>query len=191
MTTFTTPTARLVGGDPYTLQKKTDMATRAPVMDPKTGQQVEECIVQLAFAKTDPLFWPWWQTLKAQDRADWPQFHGPDGNVLPGIIFADKLKDGDGVDRKGQQNNRKDGWAGCWIVTFGSRFLPSVMVYDDAARTWRQTTDQQVGPRLGDYVQVQGSTSSNGSAQSPGMYRNVNMVALYGRGQPITRPRSE
>lgn len=183
MTQFTTPTGRLVWGDPFKAEPVIDDQTKRQKIG-ADGQPMIEYAFGVAFAKTDPAWPPFRAMLKAADRAAWPQYHGPDGEVLPGVKFADKITDGDGYNSKGQPHSAKDGYAGHWVVKFASRFPPTVFRHDGAQ--WVQLTDPGA-LKCGDYIQVAGSTQTNGSAQSPGMYRNVSMVAFIGHGVPILK----
>ena len=67
---------------------------------------------------------------------------------------------------------------------YSNRFAPSIHFWD--GRQWVQMTDKNQ-LKCGDYIQVNGSTASNNSTQSPGMYRNVSMVALYAQGEAILK----
>lgn len=182
MSNFTTPTGRLVFGSPFTPQAKKDDDGK-PVLDRVTGEVVMEYTVGVAFDKKDPATAAFIEELRVEDRAAWPAYFGPDGNVAPGVVFADKIKDGDGFDRKRQPYARKDGWAGHFIVTFTSRFAPSVHAHD--GRQWAQITG---GVKPGDYIRVSGTTVTNGNTdpkRTAGMYRNLGMVAKIGDGAPI------
>ena len=183
MTEFTTPTGRLVWGDVFKAQPVIDDLTKKQRMR-ADGSPMIEYSFGVAFAKSDPA-WPAFRaSLKAADRAAWPQYHGPDGEILPGVKFADKITDGDGYNTKGQPHSAKDGYAGHWVVKFASQYPPTAYRHDGAQ--WVQITDPGM-VKCGDYIQVNGTTQSNGSAQSPGMYRNVNMVAFVGSGVPIIK----
>jgi hypothetical protein len=177
-TPFTSPTGRLVWGDPFTAQKVMDDKTNPPT--PKrdaSGAEIYEFAFGVAFAKNDPLWPAFRKLLKDADRAAWPQFHDVNGEVLPGVKFADKITDGDGLNTKGQARAKPgNGYAGHWVVKFATRFAPSVHYHD--GRQWVQMVDKNQ-LKAGDYIQVNGTTASNGSQQSPGMHRNASMVALY------------
>lgn len=182
---FTAPIGRLVWGDPFTAQTLTDDVTKLPKRD-AAGNIMIEYTIGVAYSKTDPLWPAFREMLKVEDRRAWPQFHGPNGEVLPGVKFADKITDGDGFNTKGQPHSAKDGYAGHWIVKYGTQYAPTVHYYDDATRSWVQMVDKSQ-LKAGDYIKVSGSTQTNNSSQSPGMYRNFNMVALYGRGVAIVK----
>lgn len=181
---FTAPTGRMVWGDAFKPEPVMDDLTKQPKRD-AAGEVMMETAFGVAYAKNDPAWPAFREQLKAADRAAWPQFHGPDGNVLPGVNFADKITDGDSHNKKGQPRAREgNGYAGCWVVKYATRFSPTVFRHDGTQ--WVQETNP-AALQPGDYVQVSGSTQSNNSTQSPGMYRNVDMVAIVGKGVPIVR----
>ena len=182
-TEFTTPTGRLVWGDVFTPQKLTEDDNKTPKLDKTTGQQMVEYSVGVAFRKNDPEWPAFYALLKQADREAWPQYHDPVTNqVRPGVKFADKITDGDGFDRNGNPYSQRDGYAGCWIVKFASRFPPTAHRHD--GRQWVQITDPSAIKR-GYFVRVSGSTQTNNSTQSPGMYRNLSMVAFVAYGPEI------
>lgn len=184
-TPFTSPPGRMVWGSPFTPLPVMDDKVTPPVQKINAdGTPMVEYAFGLAFAKNDPLFPAFWETLKAADRAAWPQFHGPDGQVLPGVKFADKLTDGDSRNTKGKLHSEKDGYAGHWVVKFASRYAPSVFQYVNDR--WTQLTDP-ASVKPGYYIRVDGTTQTNGSTQSPGMHRNPNMVAMIAYGPEIVR----
>lgn len=179
----TGPIGRLVWGDPTKAEPVMDDATKQPKRD-AAGAVIMEYAFGVAYAKNDPAWPAYREWLKQHDRAAWPQFHGPDGEVMPGVKFADKITDGDGYNTKGQLHSLKDGYAGHWIVKYGSRFPGQVVRWENNA--WVQDmTGQLVQP--GDYIRVNGSTQTNNSNQSPGMYRNWSMVAFQYKGTPIQK----
>lgn len=182
MTQFTTCTGRLVFGSPFKAEPVTDDDGKQKV--DAAGQPIFEYVVGVAFPKGDPAVDKMLADLRAIDRAAWPQFHDANGNRLPGVVFADKITDGDGYNKKGVHYGSRDGWAGHWVIRFGSRFAPTN--YSWNGTTWVQLADP-AAIKPGYYVQVSGTTTSNGSAQSPGMYRNLNQVALIGYGPEIIR----
>lgn len=187
MTEFTTPTGRLVWGKPYELRTKTDRNNQPKIG--KDGQPMQSCDIGVAFPKSDPATAGFIQTLRAADRAAWPQFHGSDGMPVRSD-FADKITDGDSAvpNKKGKIPNQQEGYPGHWIVSFGSSFLPACYEWGlipggGGREGWVRTPEGKIKP--GDYVIVGGSTVTNKSAESPGMYRNLNMVGLVSHGQPI------
>jgi hypothetical protein len=183
-TPYTSPTGRLVWGDPFTAQKVIDDITKQPKRD-AAGQEIYEYAFGVAYAKNDPLWPAFFKLLKDADRAAWPQYHDVNGQVLNGVKFADKITDGDGFNTKGKKRaSPGNGYEGHWVVKYGSRFAPAIHFWD--GRQWVQMTDPKM-LKCGDYIQVNGTTASNNSQQSPGMYRNASMVALYRQGVEIVK----
>lgn len=175
----TSPTGRLVFGDAYTMEVQKD--TNGQPKIGKDGTPVMQIVLGVAIAKNDPAWPAFDQKLLADDRAAWPQFFGPDGNLLPGVAFARKIIDGDGFDKKGQPYSRKEGYAGCWVLKVATGYPPAVVQHD--GRQWVQGPAGLV--KRGDYVMVECSSTSNQSTQTPGMYRNLTQVAFVSKGQPI------
>lgn len=183
MTQFTAPTGRLVHGDPTKIRQKTDYDSGDPIYR-ADGKPQMEVKFGVAYSKTDPTTEPFLALLRAADKAAWPQFHGPDGKPLR-HDFSDKIVDGDSAvpNKKGKAPNTKDGYPGNWVVTFtrATGDTPPLKRHDGTR--WVDMTPD--GLDCGDYVIIGGSTVTNGSTASPGMYRNVDMVGFVGKGQRI------
>lgn len=178
-TNFTSPIGRLVQGDCYVAQPRRD-ATGKPKVG-ADGKPETQFFVALAIPKNDPA-WPAFKALLDNEaRTAWPQYFNAAGQCT-NPTFADKVTDGDGVDQKGQPHSAKEGFAGHWVVKFGSGFAPKAYRWD-AAQGWVETAPGEI--KLGDYIKVSGSISSNQSAQSPGMYLNLNMIAFDHEGPRI------
>lgn len=183
MTQFTAPTGRLVWGDPTKLRQKTDQLTNAP-RTKHDGTPLMTCDFGVAYSKADPATAPFMALLRAADKAAFPQFHDAAGNpTLP--TFADKITDGDSQvpNKKGKKPCERDGYAGHWVVSYSRATgdTPPLKRHDGT----RWVDMDPAGLDCGDYVIIGGSTTSNDSAQSPGMYRNVDMVGFVGKGQRI------
>lgn len=175
------PTGRLVSGSPHKAEPVTN-DDGTPKLDLQ-GKPVLEYYLLVAFAKGDPAWLAYKAQLMAEDKTAWPQFFDAAGNVLPGVRFANKIYDGDGYNSKGKHNGAKDGWAGHEVVKFNSQFAPTVATWD--GKQWVASLQADlVVP--GDYIQVRASHKTNASNQTPGMYRNLEMVAFIGKGVPIT-----
>jgi hypothetical protein len=180
---FTTPVGRMVQGDPYIAQPRKDATGKPkiyPVGHANAGQAETQFFAAVAVPKNDPLWPAFREALMVEQRAAWPQFHDANGNCT-NPTFADKITDGDGADSKGQSYATREGWAGCWIVKCASQFAPTV--FERGPAGWMQTAPGKV--KLGDYVMISGTCQSNQSAQSPGMYMNLNMVAMDREGERI------
>lgn len=188
-TPFTSPTGRIVWGSPFTPTPVMDDKVKPPVQKTNAdGSPMVEYSFGVAFRKDDPEFAAFWATLKAADRAAWPQFHDAAGQVLPGVKFADKLTDGDGRNTKGKLHSEKDGYAGHWVVKFASRYAPSCHQF--VGGRWVQLSDPS-SIKPGYFIRVDGTTQTNNSSDSPGMHRNPNMVALIGYGAEIARTNAD
>lgn len=176
---FTSPVGRFVQGDCYVAQPRRDAAGKPKVG--ADGKPETQFFVALAIPKNDPA-WPAFRALiDTEARAAWPQFFNPQGQCT-NPTFADKVTDGDGVDQKGNAHSAKEGFAGHWVVKFASGFAPKAYRWD-ATQGWVETAPGEI--KLGDYIKVSGSCSSNQSAQSPGMYLNLNMIAFDHEGPRI------
>lgn len=178
---ITTPVGRLVWGGPFKAYPVTE-DNKVPKKDPATGAPLTEYALGIAFAKNDPEVVKFIQELLRIDAAAWPQFHDAAGQLLPGVKFHNKIIDGDGYDKQGRPYSTRDGYAGCWIIKFNSRFAPSC--YQHNGQQWVQINDPNA-IKPGYYIRVDGTTASNNSGQSPGMYRNLGMVAFIGYGPEI------
>lgn len=188
---FLTPVGRIVYGDPW--EPNTTDANGNPLAyapgHPKFGQPKIEYLLNLAIDKRDPEFAVFYAAIDKLARESWQQFYqgppGPDGRpTCTNPNMSLKIMDGDGFDGNGKPNSTKEGYAGCWIVKLKSAFKPKVY-YKDHYAEHEQITD----PKLvvcGDFVRVGGSMSSNLNVQKPGLYMNVNQIALWGKGTPIT-----
>jgi hypothetical protein len=176
---YTTPLGRIVQGDPYKAQQRRDQHGKPrliPVGKPDAGQPDMQHFVALAIPKNDPEYPAFKAQIDAEDRAAWSTLFDANGNCLR-ADFAFKVVDGDSamLDKSGVAPNTREGWAGCWIWKFASKFAPKVMVGKNGA--WVESTGGEC--KCGDHVRVSFSTSSNDSQQTPGMYRNLEQIALY------------
>lgn len=186
--TFATglPIGRFVQGNLYEAQVQTDQKTGQPKIHPvghaQAGQPVKAFYILVAYAKTDPA-WPAFRDfLAAQARADWPQYHDANG-VCTNPTFATKIIDGDSGDEKGRPWAEREGFAGHWVVRYGTTFAPKVMKWDAQVGGWAETAKDEI--KLGDYIKVSGSTQTNKSAQSPGMHVNPELIAFVREGERI------
>lgn len=183
-TEFLTPVGRLVQGDPFEAQTKDQQGNQLVVKSgPNAGQPTQRFFVAVAFRKDDANFAAFYQKMVAQARADWPQLFDAAGNCTH-PRFSWKLADGDGVDDNGKQNNMKEGFAGHWVVKFGSSFAPKCF-HAGHYQPHEQIQDKNAIQR-GYFVRVAGTLEGNGNQQKPGLYVNLGMVELAGIGPVIT-----
>lgn len=191
---FTTPTGRIVQGDPHRMEPRIDDKTKQPKLK-ADGSQMVSSYIALAIPKNDPE-WPAFKAMCDEEaKQAWPLDH-----IRQHRDFATKIEDGDSTEpnKKGKRNCDREGFAGHWVVKFGSGYPPTVNVWLTAAQAsemgrvppgkqaidgWYASPGGEVN--LGDYVKVAGSIDTNKSAESPGMYMNYNQCALQRKGVPI------
>ena len=96
--------------------------------------------------------------------------------------FAWKVKDGDSdvINAAGRAPRDCEGFPGHWVLSFNSGFAPNIVNHDGS-----EALLQKNFVNLGDYIQVFGNVSDNGSAQQPGVFLNHQAVAFAGYGERI------
>ena len=195
---FTSPVGRIVFGSVWD-GSTTDSKGQPRVIKsgPNKGQPATQWSFGVAFPKVLANSAPnaEFNTFRAMildaGRAGYPQFfNGPidpltgKPGITQGVVFATKIKDGDGFDTKGQDNKLKEGWAGHWVVVFSSQYAPRNFDLQIGLDPTQQLQDKtRVLP--GDYVAVCGTVDANVGAETPGVYVNANMVCLVGGGPRI------
>jgi len=183
MSQFLTPIGRLVQGDAMTPQTKDQQGAPLTIKTgPNAGQPTQRYFIAVAFRKGDPAAEAFIATLRNDARAAWPQWHDATGKCTH-PKFSNKITDGDGVDDNGKPNATKEGFAGHWVVKFSSSYPPKCF---HAGRY--QPHEQIQSPleiRRGYFVRVAGGAETNGNAQKPGIYVNLNMIELAAQGPEI------
>lgn len=171
---------RLVLGSLYEPQT-TDAENRPLVIKtgPNAGQPRVDYFFAVAIPKGSGAHWSqtdWGIKIQAVGLAGFPngQTQSP--------LFAWKVVDGDSQipNKVGKKPVDREGYAGHWVLHFSGGFAPSLVNNDG--------TKQLLEPNainLGDYVQVFGSVTDNGSQQQPGVFLNHRFVALTGYGPRI------
>lgn len=178
---FLSPVGRMVQGDAFEPQTKDQQGNQLLVKTgPNKGQPTQRFFIAVAFRKDDPAFGAFYQQLASVARSAWPQWFDAAGNCTH-PRFSMKVMDGDGVDDNGRPNRDKPGFAGHWIVKFGSSFAPKCF-YAGRYAPHEQIQDKKAIPR-GYYVRVAGTLESNNNDQKPGIYVNLGMIELVG-GEP-------
>jgi hypothetical protein len=183
-TNFVSPVGRFVQGSLFELQ--TTDGTGAPIViktGPNAGQPGSRSFFAVAYAKTDPLFAPFYAQMVAEAKAAFPAHFDAAGNCTH-PSFAWKLMDGDGTDQNGKKNSEKEGFAGHWVIKFGGSFLPRVF-YHGRTAPQDQVKDPNLCPR-GYYIRVVGSMKGNQPSNKPGLYLNPDIVEVCGAGDIIT-----
>lgn len=185
-----TPLGRLVQGHPDRPQTTDDNGQPLVFSSgPNAGQPRSNYFMAIAIPKNDPAWPEFIRKLYAEARMAWPNFFTAPGNpalypylppdCTPPTIpaFAFKVKDGDGYDSKGKHRATMEGFAGCWIMSFGNGFAPKIVkdgayVPTDAVKT-------------GDWVHIGGTYATNKSTQTPGMFANGQAVFFGAWGEEI------
>ena len=170
-TEFTTCLGRIVWGHPLKPQNKTK--DNQPVLD-DNGQPVKQWAFGVAFPKAE---------FEAQM---WPHFAAEAAKMYPNGAprnFTYKYKDGDtDLDRNNNPLSAKDGYAGCYIVSFSTELQPpQCYVYQNNA--YKQIDENAL--KTGDYVQV-GTNIKVHAGQTPGLYVNPMTVLLCFEGDAIS-----
>lgn len=181
---LTSPRGRFVQGDAFEAQTKDQQGAPLTIKTgPNAGQPTKRWFMAVAFSKADPATMLYLMELARFAASAWPMYF-PNGAIpTPPLFgcthprFSFKIMDGDGVDDNGRPNSAKPGFAGCWIVKYSTSIqAPGVWQepnFDEMARL----TDPRQCPR-GYYVRVNHTVQSNDNDQRPGLYVNLDKVAL-------------
>lgn len=176
---LTTPPGRLVWGS--VSRPKTKDSQNRPLLiktGPDAGKPTQKFEFGLAIPKGSERDWretPWGQLVKAQAEKGFPN-----GQSLS-PLFAWKIIDGDSQipNQRGVKPCTREGWPGCWVLSFSSSFAPEVL---DA------TGKNRIDPaqvKLGYVVQVAGSVTSNNNPDKPGVYLNHKFVSFQWQDKEI------
>lgn len=178
---------RLVQGSPFGLSDDDGKGGKRTIKNgANIGKPKMTNFIAIAIRKDDPQGMQQLNDFRVKQytlaRAAFPQMFDANGNCTH-PRFAWKIKDGDGVDNNGTQNNTKPGWAGCWIVAMETSFVPKCFHYGkyDPAQ---QITDENVIKR-GYYVRVIGNMRDNKPSEVPGLHVSHQMVELLFAGEII------
>lgn len=172
------------GGSLWKGSPKVDDRTKQPVFD-KAGQPVIDYGFRLAIPK---------HLMTQENFADGKPFHfyGAAYNEAFSLYangvpedFAWKWTDGDSpkVDKKGLPYNKREGWAGHWILSCSTRIPFPVFKFEN--NSYIQISE---GVNNGDYVTVQLAVKAHlpqSNTSKPGMYFNPTMLLLSMKGEPI------
>jgi hypothetical protein len=182
---FTTPTGRLVGGSPSKPRDITDNQGKPVLHDkgPDIGKVKQEYSFAVAIPKTPGCsHWAqeaWGKGIWELAHTSWPagEAQRPD--------FSWKITDGDSTipNKAGRKPADQQGYPGNWVIWFSGMLPPRLYTLIGVNEATLLVNPEEMKP--GYYVQVRGSTRSNGPSQSPGMYMNHSMVCLIAYGQEI------
>jgi hypothetical protein len=141
----------------------------------KDGQPVQQWAFGVAFPKNE--FAPIWAAMSQEAATGYPQGTPPK--------FAWKYQDGDGIDSNGQPFNKREGYAGCFILTITTEaFAPPIYKFQNGA--YVQLNADQI--KTGDYVAVALNIKVNvptDRTHTPGLYINPEAIDHVGYGQEI------
>lgn len=178
---FTTPVGRLVMGSLY--KPQTTDADGKP-LTVKSGPNAGQPAVRFFFAVAIPKnpgeqHWSqteWGAKILAVGQQSFPQ------GQWQQPTFAWKIVDGDSTvpNSKGKKPCDREGYRGCWVISFSSGFAPKIYNADGSA-----AIVEPDAVKLGYYVQVNGDVDGNDNAMKPGVYINHSMVALSAYGEEI------
>lgn len=164
------PVGRIVWGNPANSQVKRNFTTKQPVL--KEGKQIDEWACGVAIPK-DQFMAQVWPFMQQEAMKVYP-------NGVP-RDFSWKMTDGDSIDDKGQPFNKREGYAGHYILKISTEaFAPSIYKFENGA--YRQVAANEI--KCGDYVvvnvQIKAHTNNSG-----GLYINPNGFELVGYGPYI------
>lgn len=181
---FLTPVGRLVAGDVFRVNT-TDMQGRPLTIKkgPNAGEPKNEYFFAIAIKKDDPKFkTEVMDKLTEAARVGFPTLFDNIGKCTRDD-FAWKITDGDSTkpNMNGNVPSSKEGYSGCWVLSFKGCFAPKVYSKGGAS----VLTDPE-SVKKGYYIRVYGSVSPNDEMQKPGLYINPSMVELVGYGDVIS-----
>jgi len=179
---FLTPVGRLVAGDVFKANTTDPQGQPLTIKSgPNAGQPRTEYYFAIAIPKTDPGYPALKAKLLEAAKAGFPTLFDVAGNCAR-PDFAWKITDGDSQtpNMNGTIPANKEGYAGCWVVSFKSSFAAQVYTKGGEAII---TDPGQI--KKGYYIRVYGSVTANGNQQRPGVFLNPSMVELVGYGEEI------
>lgn len=184
-TQIVTPVGRIVGGSFDTPRLKDgdnkDMAY-------KDGTLAAEFSVLLAIPKAGEQHWnqtAWGAQIWAIGDAGYP------GGYVSRADFSWKIQDGDSAipNKKGKRNCDREGYPGHWIIAASRRSardrLAPPQYVDIRENPSRPAAIPADAIKHGYYAQLCVQVADNAPSQTPGVYVNLEIIALAAYGQPI------
>ena len=180
---FLTPPGRMVWGDLYKAIDK-DYEGRPLVF--KSGQDAGKPRVKYDFGIAIPKVAGQHWAATEWGAKIWQAGHAGVSNAGQVADFSWKVTDGDDATLppikpgkpQGKAPNQRAGYPGHWVLSLSSSFAPRV-VDGTKGDTFPDIT--QPGAVLpGDYIQVRGNASYNGSQGNPGVFLNHDIVCFSG-----------
>lgn len=145
---------------------------------PDKGKDSQLFVVGIAVPKTQAH----WGNEPGWGQTIWNTGHAHFNNVVANG-FSWKLSDGDAtvIPPKSKSKLRpcdREGWKGSWILRLQSMFAPELWNMLDPAKPVLMPQEGAIMP--GDIIAVAGSVKGNSHDTSPGVFLNLNAVALRG-----------
>lgn len=181
---LTSPRGRFVQGDAFEAQ--TTDAQGAPLTiktGPNAGQPTKRWFMAMAYAKNDPETLPYLMQIAQYAAQAWPSYFPSGAAQSPPLFgcthprFSLKIMDGDGVDDNGKPNRDKPGFAGHFIVKYSTSIKAPGVWQEPNFAEMEQITDPRAFPR-GYYGRINHTIQSNDNDQRPGLYVNLDKVAI-------------
>lgn len=175
----TTPTGRLIWGDPYTPNDKNFSGQPLMSLD---GKPRVEYVFGVAIPKTVAQWWdePWGKIIFQAGYTAFP-------NAYQNPKFSWKIVDGDSrvPNEKGNVPADQEGNPGHWILRFGSSFAPGIYTLVGQSKPVQLVEKDAIQP--GYFVQVAFTVDGNRNANKPGVFLNHTMLCLIAYGPVIAR----
>lgn len=181
---LTSPRGRFVQGDAFEPQTTDQQGAPLTIKTgPNAGQPTKRWFMAVAFPKTDPQTMPYLMKLATFAAACWPAYFPAGATQAPPLFgcirqnFSIKIMDGDGIDDNGKPNRDKPGMAGHYIVKYSTSIKAPGVWQEPNFEEMAQVTDPRQLPR-GYFVMINHTIQSNENDQRPGLYVNLDKVAI-------------
>lgn len=179
---FLTPPGRMVWGDLYKVIT-TDYENRPLVFKtgPDAGKPRSKVDFGIAIPKVAGQHW----AATEWGAKIWQAGHAGVSNAGQVKDFSWKVTDGDDATLppikpgkpQGKAPNQRAGYPGHWVLSLSSSFAPQIV---DGTNGKFNAITQPDAVKAGDFIQVRGNASYNGSQGNPGVFLNHEVVCFSG-----------
>lgn len=179
---FLTPPGRMVWGDLYKAVTK-DFEGRDLVFKtgPDAGKPRSKFDFGIAIPKVAGQHW----AATEWGAKIWQAGHAGVSNAGQVADFSWKVTDGDDATLspikpgkpQGKAPNQREGYPGHWVLSLSSSFAPQIV---DGTNGQFTPITQPDAVKAGDFIQVKGNASYNGSQGNPGVFLNHEVVCFSG-----------
>lgn len=179
---FLTPPGRMVWGDLYKAVTK-DFEGRDLVFKtgPDAGKPRTKFDFGIAIPKVAGQHW----ASSEWGAKIWQAGHAGVSNAGQVKDFSWKVTDGDDATLppikpgkpQGKAPNQREGYPGHWVLSLSSSFAPQIV---DGTNGQFTPITQADAVKAGDFIQVKGNASYNGSQGNPGVFLNHEVVCFSG-----------